>query len=106
MGYPVREGEADATLSAPVPEPVRAGEEARPGTVRRAVPVLVVLGLYLLLAGWADAHQWIDPYHRISGHLPIDNVQAEWFLSHAARGLTHPGDLLLDRQLNAPDGVN
>jgi hypothetical protein len=134
MGYSVREAEAYPTISATKSTPgtgtgatataepdgtgsplnrrtrARAALARRyrrlPTRVRRIAPVLLILGTYLVLALWADAHQLVDPYHRISGHLPTDNIQAEWFLAHAARGVTHPGDLLLDHQMNAPAGVN
>jgi hypothetical protein len=113
----VRDIQADPAPIAPAPPAestrrtrlwvhLRERYAALPPRVRRALPMLSVLGLYLLLAVWTDAHQWIDPYQRVSGHLESDNIQAEWFLSHAAHVLLHPSNPLFDRQLNTPDGVN
>ncbi len=79
---------------------------AVPAPVERRLPDLTCCALYLVLVIWATAPTWLDPYHRVSGHLPTDNIQFEWFLSHAAYSVSHWTNPLFDTQMNAPNGVN
>jgi len=77
-----------------------------PTRLRPHLPDLLAYGTYLLLAIWACGRLWSHPRGRISGHLPIDNVEFFWWLSHAARSLVHFDNPFFSTQMNAPDGVN
>jgi hypothetical protein len=77
-----------------------------PGPIRRRLGDLTCYAFFLVLAIWTDLRVWRDPYHRISGHLPTDNIQFEWFLSHSAYTVSHLSNPLFNTQMNAPHGVN
>jgi hypothetical protein len=82
--------------------------DARPASVSRRWQRadLIYCAIYLALAVVAGWGTWLDPYHRISSHLPTDNIQFQWFLSHAAHSVAHWTNPLFDAQINAPTGVN
>ncbi|WP_373868306.1 hypothetical protein [Micromonospora yangpuensis] len=73
--------------------------------VRRHRADLVVIGIFVLLAGWLTHGLWPDPARRVLALNPEDQALYEWFLAVDARALL--GDFsLLTEKLNAPDGVN
>ncbi|TDB69681.1 hypothetical protein [Micromonospora sp. KC723] len=66
---------------------------------------LVVVLVFLLLAGWVSHELWPDPSGRVLALNPADQTLYEWFLAVDARALHGDFHLLTDK-LNAPDGVN
>jgi hypothetical protein len=70
------------------------------------LPDASVYAFYLILAIWACSRLWTNPYRQISGHLPTDNIQFFWWLSHAARSVVHWDNPFFAPDLNVPMGVN
>jgi hypothetical protein len=81
----------------PTPAPVR-----RPG--RRAD--LITVGVYLLGALGLTVHLWRHVNGRVLAAYPPDQLQFEYWLTHAVRVVTHGENPFFTHQLNAPDGVN
>ncbi len=67
---------------------------------------LVVVGVYLLLAGWVLRDLWRDPGHLDPAVNTSDPGFFEWMLIHALRIFTRGEHPFLTPQLNAPHGVN
>lgn len=81
--------------STPTPGP-------RPG--RRAD--LIALGIYLLGALTLTLHLWRHPQDRVLAAFPPDQLQFEYWLTHAARVVLYGEHPFFIHQLNAPNGVN
>src|SRR5258705_5054744 len=95
-----RRGDNDARQTS---EGTSIAADSKGGTGRRAD--LLSLGSYVLGALWIIAPLLIH-YGRTMPSKPGDRAQAEWFLGHAARFVTHGGNPFHITQLNAPYGVN
>ncbi|MEU5783653.1 hypothetical protein [Micromonospora lupini] len=73
--------------------------------VRRHRADLLIVVVWVALAGWLTHGLWPDPDGRTLALNPEDQTLYEWFLAVDARALLGDFHLLTDR-LNAPDGVN
>lgn len=69
-------------------------------------PDLTAALAFLLLALWTCGGLFLNPFDRVNGHNPNDQIWFEWLLEHGAYTVRHLENPLFSARQNYPFGVN